>query len=190
MDNDTPDTKADDAFEVIAATMGQFRAEMEHFDRLGTRIARRTGLIMKSVFAILVLSSFYLLYMIFQMSSNMSIMTGHLESMYGRFGSMSGDMREITRLVDSMGNNISGIPQIAASMTEMDRHVAAMSGSVEGMNGSILAIDRDMAWINLNLQEMTGVMSGISHTVNSMSYDVNEMAAPMNSGPMSGFWPR
>ena len=186
----TPSDKPVDAFKAIADTMTEFRSEMEHFDGLGTKIASRTRFIMKSVFATLVISSIYLLYMIFQMSSNMTIMTTHLESMYGRFGSMSGDMREITRMVDLMGNSISGISTIADSMTEMDRHVSAMSGSVDGMNSSMTAIDNDMAWINSNMHEMTGRMAGMSRAVNSMSYDVNEMAAPMNSGPMSGFWPR
>jgi hypothetical protein len=30
----------------------------------------------------------------------------------------------------------------------------------------------------------------MNRAVNSMSYDVNEMSQPMNSGPMQGFWPK
>jgi len=186
----TPDGEPVDAFQAIADTILEFRNEMEYYNVVGTRIASRTTSIMKTVFAVLIVSSIYLLYMIFQMSSNMTIMTSRLESMYGRFGTMAGDMREIASLVDSMGNSISGIPAIATSMTEMDQYVSVMTGSVDGMNTSMTAIDNYMTWINGNMNEMTGRMAGMSHAVNSMSYDVNEMAEPMNSGPMSGFWPR
>jgi hypothetical protein len=186
----TPDEKPVDAFKALANTMLEFRNEMDYYNDMGTRIARRTGFVIKTVFAILIISSVYLLYMIFQMSSNMTIMTTHLESMYGRFGIMAGDMREIASLVDSMGNSISGISTIAVSMTEMDHYVSAMTGSVDGMNTSMIAINNYMTWINGNMNEMTGRMAGMSHAVNSMSYDVNEMAEPVNSGPMSGFWPR
>lgn len=185
----TPGEKPVDAFKAIADTMLEFRSQMDYYNGMGTRIARRTSFIIKTVFAILTISSIYLLYMIYQMSSNMAIMTTHLESMYGRFGTMAGDMREIASLVDSMGNSISGIPTIADSMTEMDQHVSAMRGSVDGMNTSMTAIDNYMIWINGDMNEMTGRMAGMSHAVNSMSYDVNDMAKPMNSGPMSGFWP-
>jgi len=185
----TPDEKPVDAFKAIADTMLEFRTEMDYYNGVGTGIARRTSSIIKTVFAILGLSSIYLLFMIYQMSSNMTIMTTHLESMYGRFGTMAGDMREIASLVDSMGNNISGMSMIADSMTEMDQYVSAMRGSVDGMNTSMTAIDNYMTWINGNMNEMTGRMAGMSHAVNSMSYDVNDMAKPMNSGPMSGFWP-
>jgi hypothetical protein len=30
----------------------------------------------------------------------------------------------------------------------------------------------------------------MNRSVNFMTYDVNEMAEPVNSGPMSGFWPK
>jgi hypothetical protein len=189
-DIQTPDDMPVDAFKVIADTMLEFHNEMKYYDGVGTRIASRTRVIMKTVFAILVVSSIYLLYMIFQMSSNMTIMTTHLESMYGRFGTMAGDMREIARLVDSMGKSISGISTIADSMTEMDQYVSAMRGSMDGMNTSMTAIDNDMTWINRSMNEMTGRMAGMNRAVNSMSHDTNEIAKPMNSGPMSGFWPR
>jgi hypothetical protein len=193
MNNDnthTPGSNTADAFTAVADAMIDFRDEMQNYDAIGTRIAARTNFILRTVFATLFVSSIYLVYMIFEMSSSMSIMTGHLESMYGRFGSMSQDMREITHMVDSMGNSISGIPVIAGAMTEMDGHVSAMSGSVHGMNTIMTAIDKDMVWIDLNMREMTGRLSNMNRAVNWMSHDVNEMAQPINSGPMSGFWPR
>ena len=186
----TPDEKPADAFKAIADTMLSFRNEMEYHDGVGTKIASKTRFIIRTVFSTLLLSSLYLLYMIFQMSSNMTIMTTRLESMYGRFGTMAGDMHEIAGLVNLMGNSISGISTIAVSMTEMDQYVSAMRGSVDGMNTSVTAIDNDMTWINRNMNDMTGRMAGMNRAVNSMSYDTNEMAKPMNSGPMSGFWPR
>jgi uncharacterized protein YoxC len=178
------------AFAAIADTMLEFREEMEYYDNLGGKIAAKTRLIMRVVFSTLIICTIYMLIMIYQMANNMSVMTMHLEEMYGRFSTMSQDMRDITQMVDSMGNNISGMPEIAASMTEMDSNVNAMSGSVHGMNDSVTTMDSDMVHINSNMQEMTGRLSNMNRSVNGMSYDVNEMAAPMNSGPMNGFWPR
>jgi methyl-accepting chemotaxis protein len=193
MDNDgttSQNEKPADAFEAIASAMVEFRSEMEYYNGRGEKIAKRTRFIMRAVFATLIVSSIYLVFMIFQMANNMSVMTGHLESMYSRFGSMSQDMREITGLVDSMGKSISGIPAIAQSMTLMDEDVGAMSGSVFEMNTSMTAIDSDMVRINTDMHEITGRLSNMNRAVNWMTRDVNEMAAPMNSGPMSDFWPR
>ena len=180
----------DDAFGLFAEAMKDFREEMENYDSQGTKIAAKTRFIMRAVFATLAVSSVYLVIMIFQMAASMSIMTNHLEDMYGRFSTMSADMREITRMVDSMGKNISGMPEIASSMTVIDGDVSTMSSSVNNMNGSVTKIDNDMVYINSNMTEMNGRLSNMSRSVNAMSYDVNEMAAPMNSGPMSDFWPR
>jgi len=177
-------------FEMIAGTMTAFREEMEYHDRIGIKIAKKTRFILRAVFATLILSAVYLVYMIFQMATNMSTMTTHLEDMYSSFGTMSRDMREITQTVDSMGRNISGIPVIAESMHQMDADVLVMKDAVHEINQSITAIDSDMVKINSNMQVMTGRLYNMNHSVNLMGYDVNEMAAPVNSGPMSGFWPR
>lgn len=184
------DRKPQDVFEIIAITMNEFREEMEYYDEIGTRIASRTRFIMRIVFITLTMSSIYLVFMIYQMSNNMSAMTVHLEDMYSSFGTMSQDMREITRMVDSMDKSISGIPVIAESMSQIDEDVRVMTGSVYEINKSITAIDSYMLNINTNMQEMTGRLYNMNRSVNLMSYDVNEMAAPINSGPMSGFWPR
>lgn len=193
MDNDNttpPNEKTADAFEAIASTMVKFRNEMEQFDNMGTKVANRTRFILRTVFGTLTISSIYLVFMIYQMANHMIVMTDHLESMYGRFGTMSQNMHGISELVDSMGNSISGIPVIAQSMMKMDEDVSAMTGSVTDINTSITTIDYDMVRINTDMYEMAGRLSNMNRAVNRISNDVNEMAAPMNSGPMSGFWPR
>lgn len=184
------DEKTQDVFEIIAGTMNEFREEMEYYDGVGTKIAARTRFIMRIVFITLTMSSIYLVFMIYQMSNNMTAMTTHLEDMYSSFGTMSKDMHEITRMVDSMDKSISGVPVIAESMNQINGNVRVMTGSVYEINKSITAIDNDMLSINSNMQEMTGRLYNMNRSVNLMSYDVNEMAAPMNSGPMSGIWPR
>ena len=193
MDNNNtipPNEKTADAFEAISSTMVKFRNEMERFDTMGTKVANRTRFILRTVFATLTISSIYLVFMIYQMANHMIVMTDHLESMYGRFGTMSQNMHGISELVDSMGNSISGIPMIAQSMMKMDEDVSAMTGSVTDINTSITTIDYDMVRINTDMYEMAGRLSNMNRAVNRISNDVNEMAAPMNSGPMSGFWPR
>jgi len=184
------DEKTQDVFEIIAGTMNDFREEMEYHDEIGTRIAARTRTIMRFVFITLTMSSIYLVFMIYQMSNSMTAMTTHLEDMYSSFGTMSQDMHQIARMVDSMGNSISGVPVIAESMSQIDGDVRVMTGSVYEINKSIAAIDNDMLSINSSMREMTGRLYNMNRSVNLMRYDVNEMAAPMNSGPMSGIWPR
>jgi len=186
----TADEEMPGVFEMIAGTMTAFREEMEYHDRTGIKIARKTRLILRAVFATLILSAVYLVYMIFQMATNMSTMTTHLEDMYSNFDTMSQNMHEITQTVDSMGRNISGVPVIAESMHQIDTDVLVMKDAVHEINQSINAIDGDMVKINSNMQVMTGRLYNMNRSVNLMGYDVNEMAAPMNSGPMSGFWPR
>ena len=177
-------------FEMMTDTMIEFRTTMEDHDNIGIKIATKTRLIMRTVFATLIISAIYLVFMIFQMSHNMSAMTVHLEDMYSSFGSMSQDMHEITRTVDSMGRNISGMPLIAESMTQISGDVRAMTGSVYAMNQSMTAIDNDMIRINSDMHEMTGRLYNMNRSINLMGNDVNQMAAPMNNGPWSGFWPR
>lgn len=179
-----------DVFAIMADTMIEFRKEMEHYDSIGVRIAARTRFIMRAVFGILLLSSVYLVYMILLMSSNMTVMTTHLEDMYSSFGGMSEDMQKITRSVELMGNSISGMPVIAESMYLINRDVGAMTGSVYEINLNISAVDANMVRINADMREMTGRLSNMSRSVNLMKYDVREMSLPINSGPFSGFWPK
>ena len=186
----TDGEKSTDAFQMIAGIMTDFRNEMEYFDSIGSSIAAKTRFIIRAVFITLIISSAYLVYMIIQMSNNMTIMTTHLEDMYSSFGTMSNDMHEITQTVDLMSRSISGIPSIADSMIQIDKDVNAMKGSVNAINLNITAIDQDLVKINLSMWEMTGRLSNMNRSVNLISHDVNEMASPINSGPMSGFWPK
>ena len=188
--NNVTDEESPDVFEMIAGTMTEFREEMEYYDGIGVKIAAKTRFILRVVYTTLTISSIYLVFMIFQMANNMSDMTRHLEDMYSSFGTMSQDMHEITQAVNSMGRNISGIPVIAESMYQISGDVGVMTGSVHEINKSIAGIDNAMLRINSDMQTMTGRLYNMNRSVNSMSYDVNEMAEPMNSGPMSGFWPR
>jgi len=186
----TIDEKSPDVFEVIASTMVQFREEMEASDRTGVRIAEKTSLIIRAVFTVLAICSVYLVIMIFQMSSNMSEMTAHLDDMYNSFGRMSQDVHEMTQSVDSMGVSISGVPAIAESMSRIGADVNAMTGSVYSMNRSMSAMDNDMVRINYDMQEMTGRLYNMRRSVDFMGYNVNQMSRPMNTGPLSGMWPR
>ncbi len=188
--NNVTSEESADALDMFASSMIEFRKEMEYFDGIGTSIAAKTRFIMRLVFITLTISSIYLVFMIFQMANNMGTMTTHLEDMYKNFGIMSQDMNAIAGTVDNMGRSISGMPVIAGSTLRIDVDVNNIKDSIYGINKSITAIDNDMVRINLNMQEMNGRLHNMSRSVNLMTYDVKEMSLPMNSGPMSGFWPR
>jgi hypothetical protein len=178
------------AIEAIAANMDHFRQEMEYFDAIGSRIAARTRFIMRAVFITLTVSSIYLVFMIFEMASNMSVMTTHLQDMYKNFGTMSDDMSAIAVTVNNMGESVSGMPVIAESTKQIDLDVFEIKDSISGVNQSIIAIDQDMITINANMLEMNARLHNMSRSVNLMTYDVREMSLPVNSGPLSDFWPR
>ena len=64
-----------DAVEILADTMLEFRDEMEFFNNSGSKIARRTRLILRVGFIALLVSSVILVMMIVQMANNPSTTT-------------------------------------------------------------------------------------------------------------------
>ena len=144
---------------------------------------------MITVFITLTISSFYLLFMIYQMANNMSTMTAYLEDMYANFGTMSADMVTIANTVETMGTSISGLPAIAGSTIQIDLDVGNIKSSLNGMNHSVTSLDRNMVTINADMLEMNARLHNISRSVTGMSNDVRGMSLPMNSGPLWNFWP-
>jgi methyl-accepting chemotaxis protein len=191
INNTNNDTHGDSAdfFELISDSMIHFREEMERYDEIGVRIAAKTRIILRVVFITLILSSVYLVYMIYQMSNNMSMMTAYLQDMYANFGTMSQDMNAIASTVATMGSNISGMPSIADSIAQIDLDVNNMKDSIGGMNDSVTSLDTSVVTINADMLEMNARMQNISHSVNGMTYDVREMSLPMNTGPLKNIWP-
>ena len=177
------------ALDIIADTMVEFRDEMEFFNNEGGAVAKKTRRIILMGFTALGISSIFLVFMIVKMADGMATMTTHLEDMYNNFGSMSDDMKQITHSVDLMGNDISGVALIAESTSRIDGDVGSMRASIQSMNQSIHAIDNDMTGIGSNMHQMAGRLSNVNHAVNAISYDVEDMSSPMNSGPMEDFWP-
>lgn len=186
---DTAGNKETDVFDIIVDKMTEFRSEMEYYDEIGLRIANKTRFIMRVVFFTLIISLIFLVYMIYQMSNNMTVMTSHLEDMYSNFGIMSQEMHAITHTVDSMGRNVTGMPVIAQSMASMRKDVRAMNHSLNLMNQSVHGMDSDVFKINSSMQKMNWSLYNMNQSVYRMGYDVNEMSQPADSAPFSGFWP-
>jgi hypothetical protein len=69
---DTNGEISSDAFQMFAGRMTDFRKEMEYYNNIGASIAAKTRFIMRAVFITLIVSSAYLVFMIIQMSNNMT----------------------------------------------------------------------------------------------------------------------
>ena len=88
--------------------------------------------------------------------------TSKMDAMNVEFLSMPEDMSTMRTTLSDMEYNISHVSAITLATSDI-------TGSVDGLRIEVANMNRAVNW---------------------MSNDVNEMAAPMNSGPMSGFWPR
>jgi hypothetical protein len=75
------------------------------------------------------------------------------------------------------------------ALNTMNTEFSSMAQDMTTMKTTLYDMEHNVAHVPA-ITRATADMAGMSHAVNSMGHDVNEMAEPVNSGPMSGFWPR
>jgi hypothetical protein len=163
---------------LLKETMGQFRAEMETIDKNATKIAAGTNRTIRMVLTLLGGASIYLVYLIYSMAGYLAVMLGHLDDMYAQFGLMSDDMQVITRSVENMGSNITGMPVMAKNMEVMSMDMLDMASSVEAMNNEMLRMESSTGVIGINTGEMALRFDNLNRAVNHIGYNVNQMGKP------------
>jgi hypothetical protein len=164
--------------EFIREEMGKFRADMENIDKATVRIAGSTSRIIRVVLMLLGGLSLYLVYLVFSMASHMAIMLTHLGSMYEQFGFMSDDMLMITRSVENIGSNITGMPSIAKNMSDMSTDMLEMVNSVESINYEMFRMENSTGSISANTGEMAFRFLNLNRAVNRIGYNVNQIGKP------------
>jgi len=178
-------TTSNNAELVAIATEGMevFRAEMEAIDRISNKISRKTARIIRIILVLLGIISIYLVFLTFSMSRDLSAMIDSLDEMYVEFGSMSGEMRQITTHVRSMGQNIHGMPTIATNMQNLNTDVGQMLTSIESVNTDLKTMDTNVGHIGGGTSEMAHRFQNVQRAMNVMQYDVNNMLRPMTIMP-------
>ncbi len=162
----------------LSEEMGQFRAEMETIDRVAVKIATRTTRIIRVVLVLLSVASLLLIYLVFSMASYLAVMLGHLDDMYAQFGIMSDDMQEITRSVENIGGNITGMPVIAHSMGNMSMDMTQIVGAVAAINQDMLSMESSTGVIGMDTAEMAHRFDNLNRAVSHIGYNVNQMGKP------------
>lgn len=164
---------------IVSEELGQFRAEMETINKVATRIAAKTNRIIKWVMILLSIISIFLVYLVYSMSNYLAVMLGHLDDMYVEFGVMSENMQVITRSVESIGGNISGMPIIAENMNVMTTDLQRMTGSVQGIRLEMTGMETNTGNIGLDTQEMAQRFDNLGRAINHIGYNVNQMGKPL-----------
>ena len=108
----------------------------------------------------------------------MAIMLTHLGSMYEQFGFMSDDMLMITRSVENIGSNITGMPSIAKNMNDMSTDMLEMVNSVESINYEMFRMENSTGSISANTGEMAFRFLNLNRAVNRIGYNVNQIGKP------------
>lgn len=164
---------------ILTEEMGQFCAEMETIDKIATRIASRTTRIIKIVVVALTVASIFLSFLAYSMTGYLAVMLGHLDDMYAEFGIMSDNMQVITRSVDNIGGNISGMPVIAENMSSMSTDLKGMLGSVTDIKLEMNGMENNTGMLGVNTREMAYRFDKLNRVVGHIGYNVNQMGKPI-----------
>ena len=164
---------------ILTEEMGQFCAEMETIDKVATRIASKTTRIIRMVMITLAIASIFLSFLAYSMTNYLAVMLGHLDDMYAEFGIMSDNMQVITRSVDSIGGNVSGMPVIAENMSSMSADLKGMTGSVMDIKLEMNGMENNTGMLNVNTGEMVYRFDNLNRAVHHIGYNVNQMGKPI-----------
>lgn len=161
----------------------QFYQNMEIFVSEGEVIAGRTNRIIKTAIIVIAIAIIYMLYLIWDLSGDIILLSNNMIDMYQQFGKMTTHVTSMTKSVTKMGDHTDTIPEIAQDMKDMNRRVAGMQHSVTAMDQSVTQMDRDMYLVTTNVQEMTARFGTMTGSVQGMGWNVNQMRQPTDMLP-------
>ncbi len=167
----------------IYQTADNIETEMERFNKMGKKIARRTQFIINAVIVTLLCIVAINFFMLHGFMGEMHKVVSNMVDMYTRFGTMSQDMHKMTDAVVNMEQNIRGIPTISNSMNNMNTQVSGMKNNVNTMTNKIIGIDQNMTIIGGGVYDMANRFDHLSFIVHNMGHNVNQMSRPIHSTP-------
>lgn len=164
---------------VLTEELGQFRTEMETLEGTAARIASKTKKIISLVMGTLSIASIFLSFLVYAMTDYLSVMLGHLDDMYAEFGIMSDNMQVITRTVDNIGDNISGIPVISENMTSMSSDLNGMVDSVKNIKTEMNGMENNTGILAVKTGEMSYRLNNLNRLTTHIGYNVNQIGRPL-----------
>ena len=167
----------------IYQTADNIETEMERFNKMGKKIARRTQFIINAVIVTLLCIVAINFFMLHGFMGEMHKVVSNMVDMYTRFGTMSQDMHKMTDAVVNMEQNIRGIPTISNSMNNMNTQVSGMKNNVNTMTNKIIGIDQNMTIIGGGVYDMANRFDHLFFIVHNMGHNVNQMSRPIHSTP-------
>ena len=167
----------------IYQTADNIETEMERFNKMGKKMARRTQFIINAVIVTLLCIVAINFFMLHGFMGEMHKVVSNMVDMYTRFGTMSQDMHKMTDAVVNMEQNIRGIPTISNSMNNMNTQVSGMKNNVNTMTNKIIGIDQNMTIIGGGVYDMANRFDHLSFIVHNMGHNVNQMSRPIHSTP-------
>ncbi|MBF0610507.1 MAG: hypothetical protein G8345_11035 [Magnetococcales bacterium] len=168
----------DRSAQMVREMVDRIRKDAETENAIGARIAKRTNLIASTVLILLALSGILLLVMVKSLTSDFLALLHHMDVMYEHFVIMSDNMESITRQITQINQHVTGIPEIANNMIQMNRDVASMHGNMNHINATMAAMENSVANMTGMTSEMAGRFGNVNSTVQGMGYNVNQMARP------------
>lgn len=100
------------------------------------------------------------------------------------FGSITGDMSDITHSVHSMNNNLEAMDIMSESMQQIQGNVADMDTALVTINESVGGVKGRLFGVDEAMSRVDGNMRGIGHNVRNIGGSVNQISRPakiMNS---------
>ncbi|MBF0155122.1 MAG: hypothetical protein HQL64_15390 [Magnetococcales bacterium] len=176
------------AIEGVRDSIRGFNTHMRELDARGSRIARRTSLVIHGVLVLLLLQALFIGYQISGMSGIMEVMLKNMETMYSFFGQVTHQVEGLTKDVSGMNTDISGMPEISERMVRINHSVAAMTDNIELVAGNLQYMNDSVSSINLGVNNMSRRFGHLTFNVGRMNRDVYQMSRPSGMmTPMGNF---
>jgi uncharacterized protein YoxC len=172
-----------EAVALIAQGMARFREQMESNDRESLAISAKTKWIVKWSGVLLALMAVAVVIQILGMRSELLVMIGHLDRMYGDFQQMATNVDGMTGQVGEIQARVARLPHIATDMTAMNTDVWGMRTAIGGMTDNVNAMSNDVAILRDGTGEMGYHFRNVQQSVDFMNHNVGQMLRPLSVLP-------
>ena len=167
--------------ERIQRAINDFSVAMEIRSSSSVRVAKRVTAILRIGMVSFGIVTLILLLMLYAFTSKMDEMITALNTMNVQFSSMSADMTKMRTTLYSMELNISYVPAITLSTSDIRNTIGEMRGEVDVMKGTIADLNHEIYGITNQVNNMTWQMSLLDPAVQHIGRDVNRMSGPMRT---------
>lgn len=176
--------------EIVETTMREFNEGMAHRENLSIRIGRRTTQIIRFGMTSMLMLGAALFYLIYILTTDFAVirehmekMSGHMSSMESDFSTVAGDINRVQKTLARVNENITIMPDMNASIGNMDTSLISLSGDMHSIVEQIYAMNNSVGNITANLQLMNKQFTDMNITVGHMAGTVNTMSKPMKMFP-------